>query len=66
MPKMKNRKMDHLMTNGIPIAKAIQPTIQNKIYGLFGVPIFLVYYPTKMIFFHTAITYQCINQKVDY
>lgn len=43
MPKMKNRKRDHLMMNGISIAKAIQLTIQNKIHSLFGVPIFLVF-----------------------
>ncbi len=51
MPKMKNRKRDHLMMNGISIAKAIQLTIQNKIHSLFGVPIFLVFYPAKMIVF---------------
>jgi hypothetical protein len=33
MPNMEHQKRDHLMMKGIPIAKAIQLTIQNNIQG---------------------------------
>ncbi|MDP8906484.1 MAG: hypothetical protein M3M88_03075, partial [Thermoproteota archaeon] len=49
MPNTIQCKRDHLMMNGMSIAKAIQLTIQNNTYSLFRVPIFLVFYPAKMI-----------------